>query len=130
MKMVRTHKHTHVPAVYFFFNFRKDGSFPACVSCTKAVATAYQSLVTDIPGHGCVYDGVRSCVCVFVCVCVCVCVCAHMFAPLQMSLFIDGWRKQKQIHQSVKSHIIFHHLAINHRCECVRACIYMCMCVI
>lgn len=42
-----------------------------------------------------------------------------------MSLFIDGWLKQKQIHQSVKSHIIFHHLAINHRCECECACMHI-----
>lgn len=55
------------------------------------------------------------------------------FALLQMSLFIDGWPKQKQIHQSVKSRIIFHHLAINHCCElesvCVRVCVYTRVCV-
>lgn len=55
---VRTHKH--------FLELPEDGSLPACASCTKAVATAYQSLVTNIPGHECVYNGVLD-----VCVCVC-----------------------------------------------------------
>lgn len=67
-----THKTNHVPAVCFILKLGDDGSFPAFAPCTKAVATAYQSLVSDIPGHECVCNGV----CVF--------------ALLQMSLFIDG----------------------------------------
>lgn len=50
-------------------------------SCTKAVATAYQSLVTDIPGHEFVFMYTIVCYFFSVCVCVyggdldCVCVC-------------------------------------------------------
>lgn len=81
-----------------------------------AVTTAYQSIVIDILGYN---------VCVLLSGCtISVCV----FALLQMSLFIDGWLKQKQIHQPVKSHIISHHLAINHLCECSSARKYSCAC--
>ncbi len=130
----RTQTHTS-PCCVLFSNFEKMDYF-------LRVRLAQRLLPLPISHLSLISLGMNVCiiVCIGVYVCVCVCMnwCMCVFALLQMPLCIDGWPKQKQIHQSVKSHIIFHHLAINHRCECASVCAwawvrarqYMCMCVI